>query len=66
VRDVYVMGLATDYCVKATVLDAKRLGFNTYMIEDGCRGVELTPGDTKLAIERIRDAGVRVVRSHQI
>jgi nicotinamidase/pyrazinamidase len=48
------------------VLDAKRLGFNTYMIEGGCRGVELTPGDTKLAIERIRDAEVRVVRSHQI
>ena len=39
--DVYVCGLATDYCVKATALDAVGLGFKTYLVEDACRGVEL-------------------------
>src|ERR1041384_4822528 len=41
---VYVMGLATDYCVKATTLDARKLGFDTWVIEDGCRAVELDAG----------------------
>src|SRR5438874_5967080 len=41
VRDIYVMGLATDYCVKFTALDGRQLGFNVSLIEEGCRGVEL-------------------------
>ncbi|HEY7116008.1 MAG TPA: bifunctional nicotinamidase/pyrazinamidase, partial [Tepidisphaeraceae bacterium] len=40
VRDVYVMGLATDYCVKFTALDGRKLGFDVTLVEDGCRGVE--------------------------
>ena len=43
--DVYVCGLATDYCVKFTALDARQLGFKTHLIEDACRGVNLKPGD---------------------
>ncbi len=58
VSDVYIMGLATDYCVKYTALDAVRLGFTTYLIEDGCRGVDLQPGDSQRAIEAMRAAGV--------
>ena len=42
---LYILGLATDYCVKYTALDARRLGFETIVVEDGCRGVELQPGD---------------------
>ena len=64
VTDVYVMGLATDYCVKFTALDAvQRAGLRTHLIEDGCRGVNLHPGDSEAAITEMRAAGVDVVRS---
>jgi len=66
VTDVYVLGLATDYCVKFTALDARQLGFNTYLVEDGCRGVELKPGDTSRAIEQMKTAGVTVICSRDI
>ena len=66
VTTVYVLGLATDYCVKATALDAVGEGFTTYVVEDGCRAVELAPGDGERAIEAMRAAGVIVVDSGQI
>jgi nicotinamidase/pyrazinamidase len=58
VREVHVMGLATDYCVRATALDARSLGFRTVLITRGCRGVERNPGDCERAIEEMRAAGV--------
>jgi nicotinamidase/pyrazinamidase len=60
VTDVYVCGLATDYCVKATALDAVSLGFKTHLLEDACRGVELRPGDVQRAIDQMRLSGVIV------
>jgi len=63
ITDVFVMGLATDYCVKFTALDAVELGFSTYLVLDGCRGVELNPGDVDRAIEELRRAGVQVTDS---
>ena len=66
VSDVYVLGLATDYCVKATVLDAQQLGFATYLILDGCRGVNLQPGDVDRAVAEMKAAGVRVTTSAQL
>jgi nicotinamidase/pyrazinamidase len=66
VADVYVLGLATDYCVKFTALDARRLGFNVTLIEDACRGVNLKAADSADAIEEMRRAGVSVVRSDQL
>ena len=63
---LYVMGLATDYCVKLTALDARQLGFRTLVIEDGCRGVELRAGDVARAIDEMRQAGVEVVSSAAI
>ena len=63
VTDVFVCGLATDYCVKATALDAASLGFHAHLIEDACRGVELHPGDVARAIAEMRAAGVAVVNS---
>jgi nicotinamidase/pyrazinamidase len=66
VRDVWVMGLATDYCVKFTALDARQLGFDVTLVEDGCRGVELRPGDVARAGEEMRGAGVRVVQSADV
>ena len=66
VTEVFVMGLATDYCVKFTALDAVQLGFKTKLVLDGCRGVELNAGDVEKAIEEMKDAGVEIVRSTEI
>jgi nicotinamidase/pyrazinamidase len=56
-----VLGLATDYCVKFTVLDALSLGYPVRVIIDGCRGVELNAGDTSAAIESMRHAGAEII-----
>ena len=66
VTEVFVMGLATDYCVKFTALDAMKLGFQTNLVIDGCRGVELKPGDIEAAVKQMTDAGVTVVHSNEI
>lgn len=63
---VTVMGLATDYCVKWTALDAASLGFATEVVVDGCRGVGLAPGDIPAALEALRDAGVTLVTSQDL
>jgi nicotinamidase/pyrazinamidase len=65
VTDLYVLGLATDYCVKFTVLDAIQLGFRVFLIEDGCRGVELRPGDCAAALREMQQAGAQIIRSEQ-
>ena len=66
VGEVYVMGLATDYCVQFSALDAIKLGFTTYVVEDGCRGVDLQPGDSDRAFAAMRRAGIEVVSSGEI
>jgi nicotinamidase/pyrazinamidase len=60
ITDLFIMGLATDYCVKYTVLDARRLGFNTSIIEEGVRGVEANRSDCDKAIAEMKKAGVKV------
>lgn len=60
VTDVHILGLATDYCVKFTALDSVALGFSTHLILEGCRGVELSPGDAARAVEQMRRAGVEL------
>lgn len=59
VDELYIMGLATDYCVKFTALDAVTCGFKTHLILDGCRGVDLKAGDVKAAIEEMKTAGIQ-------
>ena len=66
VERVYILGLATDYCVKFTALDARQLGWETVLIEDGCRGVELQSGDVASAIGEMAAAGVRITQSESI
>ena len=63
INELYVMGLATDYCVKFTVLDALDLGFRVFLVEDGTRGVDIQAGDTARAIETMCRAGARAVPS---
>jgi len=59
-RRVVIAGLATDYCVVETVLDATHLGFETAVLRDAIRAVDLQPGDGDRAIERMRDAGAAI------
>lgn len=61
VTEVYIAGLATDYCVKYSVLDALGLGFKTYIILEGCRAVNLNEGDEEKAIEEMRRAGAEII-----
>jgi nicotinamidase/pyrazinamidase len=60
VNDVVVVGLATDYCVSATALDAARLGYTTAALTDAIAAVDLQPGDGDRAVQSMRDAGVAI------
>ena len=60
---VYIVGLATDYCVKFTALDAVDLGFDTYVIQDATRAVNLQPGNFEKSLLEMERAGVKVVES---
>jgi nicotinamidase/pyrazinamidase len=63
---VFVCGLATDYCVKATALDARAAGFATVVIADASAPVDVTPGDEARALDELRAAGVAIVNSGEI
>ena len=66
VTDVYLCGLATDYCVKYSVLDACQLGFKALLIVDVCRGINLAPGNVDLAIEEMKASGASVLQSSDL
>ncbi|XHR29855.1 MAG: bifunctional nicotinamidase/pyrazinamidase [Chthoniobacteraceae bacterium] len=66
VTAVFVCGLATDYCVKATALDAVQLGFKTYLIEDASRGVNLQSDDVANAIKQMQAVGVCILTSADV
>lgn len=60
VTAVTIAGLATDYCVKATALDAQAYGFKTTVVTDACRGVDLVPGDSLRACAEMERAGIHL------
>ncbi|MBI4562712.1 MAG: bifunctional nicotinamidase/pyrazinamidase [Candidatus Rokubacteria bacterium] len=62
IQRLFVGGLATDYCVKATVLDALREGFRAVVLEDAMRAVDVNPGDGAKAVEEMKAAGATVAR----
>ena len=66
VEEVVVGGLATDYCVKNTVLDALKKGFKVKAIENAMRAVDLQPGDGERAIDEMRDAGADIVTARAV
>jgi nicotinamidase/pyrazinamidase len=61
VHHVYLMGLATDYCVRASALDAVRSGLQVTVVRDGVRAVNLRPTDGERAMQEMRAAGVEIV-----
>ncbi len=58
----FVIGLATDYCVKFTALDAKQLGFETTVIKSACRAVNLSPTDEEHSLAEMQQAGVNILQ----
>jgi len=66
VTDLYVCGLATDYCVLASALDAHQKGFNVIIIKDAVRGVNLVKGDVERAVEEMKHKGIVFVDSSEV
>jgi nicotinamidase/pyrazinamidase len=66
VDEVWLVGLATDYCVKFTALDGRGEGFAVVVVEDGCRAVNLSRTDGRDALEEMRAAGCRIARSNDV
>lgn len=66
ISSLVVMGLATDYCVKFSVLDALDLGYRVTLVTDGCRGVNLQPQDSAQAIQKMADSGATLMTLAQI
>lgn len=62
IDELIVMGTATDYCVKFTVLDALQLGYKVNVITDGCRGVNIQPGTVRTRLWRCQQLGQRYIR----
>ncbi len=66
INDIYLMGLALDYCVKYSALDARQLELNTHVIVNGCRGIELKPGDISRALDETKRAGAVLLKSSDL
>lgn len=66
IEHLYVGGVATDYCVRHTVLDARREGFQVTVLEDAIRGVDLVPGDSERALQEMAEAGARIARWEEV
>jgi nicotinamidase/pyrazinamidase len=66
VARVFVTGLATDVCVRATALDGRRAGFQVAVLEDACRPVDVPPGNLERALEEMRGQGVLILRADEL
>ncbi|GAB1438487.1 bifunctional nicotinamidase/pyrazinamidase [Providencia sp.] len=61
ISHLIIMGIATDYCVKFTVLDALKLGYRVDVLTDGCRGVNLAPEDSQNALQEMKEQGANLI-----
>ena len=66
VRQLFLLGLATEYCVASSVRDALSLGFEVWVVVDGCRGIDLQPGDVAAALEALSAQGARLIHSSEL
>lgn len=66
VTDVYICGIATEYCVMSTAMDALKAGFNTFVVKEAIAAVEVKPGDTQKALDEMQAAGIQLISRKQI
>jgi nicotinamidase/pyrazinamidase len=66
IQKILVGGLATDYCVKCTVLDGLKAGLTVYFLSDACRAVNINPGDGQKAVQEMRAAGAQELNLAQL
>lgn len=66
IKTLVIVGLATDYCVKFSVLDALKLGFKVVLLPEGCRGVDRNPQDSALAIEEMKRSGAIIATLYEV
>ena len=66
IKTLYVVGLATDYCVKYSVLDALNLGYEVFLVEDAIKGVNLSENDSQNAINEMTTSGAKLIKSSDI
>lgn len=66
VQKVYIAGLATDYCVLYTAVDAKNAGFDVYLVSDACKGVDFPAGSVEKAIADMQAMGIHIITSEDI
>jgi nicotinamidase/pyrazinamidase len=66
IKEIYLMGLALDYCVKYSALDARHLGLNTHVILDGCRGIGLEAGNIDRGLDEMKRAGTTILQSRDL
>jgi nicotinamidase/pyrazinamidase len=66
IERVAVCGLATDYCVRASAIDACREGFDVTVVDDAIRAVDVEPGDGERAIEEMKEAGAKIASSERL
>jgi nicotinamidase/pyrazinamidase len=66
IGDIYIAGLTTEYCVAYSVRDATKLGFNSYVILDACRGVNLQEGDVERALKEMRQLGAHIITLREV
>ncbi|ELX8378059.1 bifunctional nicotinamidase/pyrazinamidase [Providencia vermicola] len=66
ITQLFIMGIATDYCVKFTVLDALKLGYNVDVLIDGCRGVNLSAMDSELALAEMSQKGATLLTTDSL
>ena len=66
IKDIYLLGLALDYCVKYSALDARQLGLNTHVVLDGCRGIDLQPGNLDRAVDEMKRGGATILQGGEL
>ena len=66
IKNIYLLGLALDYCVKYSALDARQLGLNTHVVLDGCRGIDLQPGDLDRAVDEMKRGGATILQGGEL
>jgi nicotinamidase/pyrazinamidase len=66
VSELYICGVALDYCVRHSAIDAANLGYKVFLVIDACKGAVISPGDIEKAITEMLDAGVKFITTKQI